>query len=243
MAEGSKEIGQLLRHLRATYPEVSACAGEPIAIDTAEPVLDQFVRSFMVWESTAAKAALAMKRIEQAVVDFNELRVCMPGELVRIIGERYPRAEERARRMRAALATVYSREHRVGLERLSELSKREAKDYLESLDGTPRFVAARVALLALGGHAAPVDGRILRRLQERGVVDADATPETAAIALERKIRAGEMMEFYSMLQAWSDDAASESAEHARPAAKEEGRKPAKAPVAPRRPRKKAGADE
>lgn len=211
VVEPSRDLPQLLKRLRTDYPQ-AACCTESCTIDPCEPVLDQFVRSFLLWESSAARAAAAMKRIEQTVVDFNELRVCMPGELVRILGERYPRAEERARRLRSALNAIYAREHRVGLESLAERSKREAREYLESLDGTPRFVAARVALVNLGGHAAPVDGRILRRLVDHGLAEADATPETAAAMLERKVRAGEMLEAYALLQAWSDDPAADSAE-------------------------------
>lgn len=221
-ADQSRDLAQVLKQLRTAYPQAACCA-ECGAIDPAEPVLDQFVRSFLLWECSASRAAAAMKRIEQTVVDFNELRVCMPGELVRIIGERYPRAEERARRLRSALNAIYAREHRVGLEPLAERSKREAREYLESLDGTPRFVAARVALVNLGGHAAPVDGRILRRLVDHGLVEADATPESAAAQLERRVRAGEMLEAYSLLQAWSDDAAADSAEPR--AAKDEPRRP------------------
>lgn len=214
-ADAGKDLSHLFRHLRGAYAG-AACVAEKPCIDPAEPVLDQFVRSFLLWESTSSKAAAAMKRVEQAVVDFNELRVCMPGELARIIGERYPRAEERARRLRAALHAVYARQHRVGLEHLGAMSKREAREYLESLDGTPRFVAARVTLLCLGGHAAPVDGRILRRLAERGATEADATPESASAMLERKVRAGEMLEAYALLQAWADDPAADAADGGRP---------------------------
>lgn len=205
-----KELAALLKQLRAEYPQALEPQSDAPPIDPAEPLLGHFVRSFLVWESTVAKATMALRRIEQAVVDFNELRVCMPGEMIRILGERYPRAEERARRMRAALNAIYSREHKVSLERLSELSKRESREYLETLDGTPRFVAARVALIGLAGHMAPVDGRIAKKLIDRGIVEAEATPETAAANLERKVRAAEMPECYALLQAWSDDGTHEA---------------------------------
>ena len=227
--EMPKELATLLKHLRAEYPDALESVAEPAPIDAAEPLLGHFVRSFLLWESTGPKAALALKRIEQSVVDFNELRVCMPGEMVRVMGERYPRADERARRMRTALNAIYTREHKVSLERLAEMSKRESREYLETLDGTPRFVAARVSLVGLAGHMAPVDSRLLKRLIERNIVEADSTPETAAAALERKIRAAEMPECYALMQAWADDASHEHGDAARAsaaAAKAEARKPA-----------------
>ena len=230
-----KELAALLKTLRAEWPEaLAACTGAP-CIDPAEPLLGQFVRAFMQWEATCAKAVQAVRRLEQGVVDFNELRVCMPGELVRLMGERYPRAEERARRLRAALNAIYAREHKVSLERLNEMSKRESRDYLESLDGTPRFVAARVSLLGLAGHMAPVDGRIHKRLVERGIIEADSTPETAAAALERKVRAAEMPECYALLQVWADHASSDASD----GAKAPGAKAGK----PRESKAKKGADK
>ena len=213
-----KNLAALIKYLRGAYPQPPQARPEPVPIDTSEPLLGQFVRAFLIWESTCAKASLALKRIEQSVVDFNELRVCMPGELVRVLGERYPRADERARRMRSALNAIYTREHKVTLERLTAMTKRESRDYLETLEGTPRFVAARVSLLGLAGHMAPVDARIVRRLTERGVLEADATPESAAAALERRVRAPEMPEFYALLQAWSDDGTNEQCEAQRPPA-------------------------
>jgi hypothetical protein len=205
-SEHAKEVVVLVKKLRGEY----ASALEPVEtttpIDRDEPLLGEFIRSFMMWEATSAKAASVLGRIESSVVDFNELRICLPDELVRIMGERYPRVEERALRLRAALNEIYHRQHAVTLEPLATMGKREAKDYLDSLDGVPRFVASRVFLLCMGGHAAPVDGRIAKRLVESDVAEPGATPEAAAASLERKVRAGELGDVYKLLQAWADDA-------------------------------------
>ncbi len=213
--------------LRKRYPDAQAvCLGVPLApppaeaasdVDHApapetafaggEPVLAEFIRSMLLWEATLAQAASAMRRFEQHLVDVNELRICMPAELVRLLGERYPRAQERAVRLRTALNQLFRREHAVTLEHLPTLTKKESREYLESLEGVPGFVSARVQLVSIGGHAAPVDRRILGRLVSAGFVDGEATPDAAASLLERKIQAGEMLEAYALLQAWADDQA------------------------------------
>jgi hypothetical protein len=204
--EHAREVVALVKKLRADYASaLEPCECAP-PIDRGEPVLGEFIRSFMIWEATSAKAATVLGRIESSVVDFNELRVCLPDELVSMMGERYPRVEERALRLRAALNEIYQRQHAVTLEPLSALGKREAKDYLDSLEGVPRFVSSRVFLLCMGGHAAPVDGRIARRLVESEVTDPGSTPDAAAASLERKVRAGDLGEVYRLLQAWADDA-------------------------------------
>jgi len=213
VSEHPKEIAALIKRLKAEYPPglgaddaLSCAATTPSPVDPSEPLLGEFLRSFLIWESTTIKAAAAMKRIEEAVVDFNELRICFADELSRVMGERYPRVEERALRLRAALNEIYHREHSVTLEPLMALGKREAKEYLDSLDGVPRFVSARVCLLRLGAHTAPVDGRICKRLIEAEITEPGATPDAAAGSLERKVHAGGMGEVYRLLQTWADDA-------------------------------------
>ncbi len=211
--DSTKELASLLKTLRADYPAALAPA-QPctIALDPTEPLLSHFVKAFLVWESTTPKALQAIKRLEAALVDFNELRACMPDETVRIIGERYPRAAERALRLRTALNILYTRAHRVTLEHLAGTPQKEAREYLDKLDGVPPFVAARVCLLGLAHHAAPVDSRIQRRLIEAKVCPAESSPEFGAAHLEKHARDGELPEVYALLQAWADDASYPAAE-------------------------------
>jgi endonuclease III len=212
--ETSKELTTLLKTLRAEFAEelTNPPAPTSCSFDPGEPVLGCFLKSFLLWESTTPKAAQALKRLELAIVDFNELRACMPDEIVRIIGERYPRAAERALRLRTGLNIIYSREHRVTLEPLAGLGRKEAREHLERIDGVPPYVAARVCLLALSHHAAPVDSRIHRRLIEAKVVAADSRPDEAATTLEKKTRAGELSEVYLLLQRWADEASYQPAD-------------------------------
>ncbi|HMN41139.1 MAG TPA: hypothetical protein PKE29_09860 [Phycisphaerales bacterium] len=212
-ADTSKELSSLLKTLRGQYAQVlGAAQSSCVLFDPGEPLLGCFLKSFMLWESTTAKAAQAIRRIEAALVDFNELRACMPDEIVGIIGERYPRATERALRMRTALNIIYSREHRVTLEPIVGMDRSQAREHFDRLDGVPAFVASRVCLCGLAHHAAPVDSRIHRRLIEAKLVHADSSPEAAAALLEKKSRPGELLETYTLLQAWADDAAYTSAE-------------------------------
>jgi hypothetical protein len=227
-ADSSRELASLLKTLRAEYAAAipSACGAPGSAapgamsgmacgacsFDPGEPLLGCFVKSFLLWESTTPKAMQAMKRMEAALVDLNELRTCMPDEILRLLGERYPRGAERALRLRTALNVIYAREHRVTLEPLAGLPPQEARERLDRIEGVPAFVSARVCLVGLAHHAAPVDSRIHRRLVEARVAPADSTCEGAAAILEKKTRAGELPETYGLLQAWADDAAYPAAE-------------------------------
>lgn len=199
-ADHAKNLGGLLRSLKTAYDV------EP---PPERGAIDELVLSFLMWEATAAKAEAALKRVHSGVVDFNELRVCKAPEIVGMLGKQYPRVEERAQRLRAALNEIYLREFAVSLDACAALSKRDARRYIETLEGVPAYVAARVVLLRLGGHALPVDERLLGRLIESNVVEPGDDVAKASGILERHVKAGEGVFAHQLLQAWSDDASAE----------------------------------
>jgi hypothetical protein len=231
----AKKLGSLLKKLRAAYgesPSDSAGEGRP---ETADPLLWQLVYSFLAWESTPIKAASANKRLHAAVVDYNEMRVCLGDELAGIIGDRYPRAFERASRLRSTLNEIYRREHAVTLGSAAALPKREARQYLETLEGMPPYVAARMLLLAMNGHAFPLDDRLHQALKDEDAVPDDLSTQDASGWLERQFRAGEAATAYLLLELWSNDLAAKAPRKGK--ADDEGRRRSKP-----RPRKKAAKD-
>ncbi len=198
------KLGVLLERLAKEHPDVQPPVIEP-SIDPDEPMLAEFVRSMLLWECTQARAAAAMKRIEAGVVDFNELRVCLPRDLVRLFGDGYPQALVRAERLRAALNDVYRQRHAVTLQHVQQLGKREAKQYLESLSGVPGFVSSRLAMLGHGNHSMPMDSRLMGVLLDAKAIEPDETIDGAAGWVERKVRAGELTQVYLRLQSRSDE--------------------------------------
>ncbi|GIK19869.1 MAG: hypothetical protein AMXMBFR77_05870 [Phycisphaerales bacterium] len=197
----TRELRSLLFRLRKRLkPLGSGHAGTPP--EGTDPVVHELVYSFLAWEASAPLATGALNRMQGAVVDYNELRVCYPQELASLMGEGYPLALERATRLRAALTEVYRREHGIALARLVDLPKRDARVYLETLEGVPPFVAARVVLLALGGHAVPLDSVLHGLLAAEEAVEPGSTVADAMGWLERTLRAKESEEAYLLLEAW-----------------------------------------
>lgn len=185
-------------------PPVEADPLERVAAFDAlgEPLTIELLRSMLLWEAGAKHAVAAMQRLAETVVDVNELRICLADEIALALG-RVPMAEERAHRMKLVLCDVYNREHRVSLESLASEGKREAKVYLDSLDAIPPFVASRVLLVGLGGHAFPMDDRLHARLQAAGAVEDGHDALAAAGWAEREFRAGEALGAYFAVEAWS----------------------------------------
>jgi len=182
-----------------------------------DPLVQELVFSFLLWDASTTQARNLMKRLCETFVDLNELRVCLADELAEVFGDRYPRAWERAQRLRATLHDLYKREHGMRLSHLAQSGKRDTRGYLDSLDGIPAFVAARMFLLGFGGHAIPCDSRLVELLADEGAIDKDMTdPADAGSWLERQIRAADAQEAGLLLQAWSDEKGSAPKREKRP---------------------------
>lgn len=189
----AKRLTQLMRQLAKAAPDRQVFERDPI---------EQFIHSFLCWESSHNQADQALARLMREVVDYNDLRVTDPADLIRILGDGYALAEERVHRLSRALHAVYKREHQMSLGRLVDMPKREAREYLDGLDGMVPFVSASVLLLSFDGHAVPVDDQLHQRLQRDDIVDAEATLAETQSFLESHIRAADGIESYILLRAY-----------------------------------------
>lgn len=204
-ADPARKLATTLKRLRTSYGALEReewlAPFEPIE----DPLVMQLLFSFLAWEAGTSKAAHAMKKLLSSVVDINELRVCLPDETAGMLGERYPRAVERCVRMRTALNELYKREHAVTLKTVADMPKRDARSYLGSLEGMPGYVTGRMILLALGGHAFPLDERMRDVLTAEGCIPPVLPMDEAAAWLERQFRAGEAAPAYLLIEAWLND--------------------------------------
>ncbi len=229
--DAAKKFATLLKRLKGVTP-----LPEPLPESTPawiEAGVEELIFSMLLWDARTSQARDAIARLRAGVVDYNELRVCFPEEIRQLLGDRYPKAAERAARIRAALNDLYKREHRVTLQVVLSAGKRDARQYLETLDGVPSFAAARVFLSSCGGHAMPVDERIRDYLADEGVIAATEDPDAVSSWLERQVKAGEAAAAYGALQVASDELTKKPAKTVKES-KDSGEKPRVSP------RKKAG---
>lgn len=193
--QGSKKLNGIIKKFAPAAPPEFPDRDDSVAM---------LVQSFLMWEATTDKAMTAYQRLLDSVVDFNDLRVSMPFEIVEIIGARYPLALERSERLRATLRDVYLREHIVNFDGLKDLGKREIKKYFDSLDGITPYIAGRVLLISFGVHGLPVDEQLRVRLIEECSVPGDMDEKGLANWLSRQIKADDSLDAHFTLQAWMD---------------------------------------
>ena len=205
----AERLTELLASLAAELADARD-PGAEVVPSGPDGLVRQLVFSMLLWEASAEQARAALAKLDEAFVDANELRVAMPDEVAALIGGRYPRAEERCERLARALHDIFRKENRLALPRIAGLSKRDGRAFAESIDALPLFAAQRLALIGLGAHCVPVDGRIAAALVAEEVLTPEHTPEQAASELEHAIRTAETPAAYFLLEAFAASAPAEN---------------------------------
>ena len=137
-----------------------------------------------------------------ATVDMNDLRVNHLYELIDLIGENYPQAYDRAKRLKTVLNSIYKREHGMHVSSLDGAGKRDIRDYFETLEGISPFVCNRIIALFFHVAAMPIDDRTLAVMITNDLLHESADLSEASSWLTRQVKAGEIGEVHVRLHAW-----------------------------------------
>jgi hypothetical protein len=164
--------------------------------------IGELIYSHLLWNATAKQADAAYKKLIDAVVDMNDLRMNHVFEMIEIIGVAYPQAEERAKRLKSVLNAIYKREHNVTLDSLEGVGKRDVREYFETLNGITLFACNRVISMSFEVAAVPVDDRTLDALISNKIVHEEVSLVETSAWLGRQVKATEVLEIHACLQAW-----------------------------------------
>ncbi|KPK76007.1 MAG: hypothetical protein AMJ79_08710 [Phycisphaerae bacterium SM23_30] len=154
---------------------------------------------------TENKARSALNKLRSNFVDYNELRVTRPAEVVEILGRGYSQVRPAVEQMLCLLRSVFDEQDHLDLEHLKELGKREARSFLEELEGSTVYVVSRVMLRGLQGHAFPLHDQMLKMLRGEEVVEETADEATVQGFLERQISAKKILKVYTLLRRHADN--------------------------------------
>jgi len=169
--------------------------GEPAEPTRREEPLEVLVEAALEEGSRHTDAAHALRDLERAFVDLNEIRVSRPGEVQAVL-EPLDGAAERAERLVGVLNSLFAERGVLSLAFLHEMSRKEAEEYLARLDGVTGEMIARVLYYALGHPALPTSAHLVRVSARVGLVPADATADEMRRRLEWVVPVGKMRAFH-----------------------------------------------
>ncbi len=182
------------KRVKRVYAQIKKLSKPPKICGASDP-LDQLVLSVLSQETTLGNASKAFNKLLHVMVDLNELRVSSPREIADVIAPYIPNSRTCASRLVKLLNEVFNRENALNLETLRSMGKREAKHRLEELAGIEPYHVASVVLWSLGGHAIPVNAKLLAALRKDELVEPNASVAEVQSFLERHIPPAEAKTF------------------------------------------------
>lgn len=209
--EYSGKIQQLYRTLSRKHPKVQTV--------NHEEVVDAVVYAMICEELPEQAADAAIKRFREYFVDWNELRVSRPEEIIEVLGKDTSASRKIASTIMKVLGGIFNEHHKVSLEGLKKIGKRPAKQALEKIDGISRFVVDYCMLTSLQGHAIPLTDKIVEYLKTNELADPDANDQEIGGFLAKQISAKKGYEFYALLRAESESLRSTKTKTTKAAAK------------------------
>lgn len=187
--------------LKKAYNKYKQSVSKPGIQDSDEP-LRRLAVGILGVDHRIEDVERAVDRLQGKMVDWNEVRVSTFEEIQEALEHKSIGNEESCRNLIHAMQSVYDKENILSLDRLKSIGRREARQYLESLNGVNEFAVASVVLWSLNGHAIPINNRLLQALRDANLVNPSATRAEVQAFLERHIPATQAKEFYITMQSF-----------------------------------------
>jgi len=153
--EYERKIRKLLSGVGKSRPAVPSPDVDPVRI---------LIESVLQADASRKQAEQTYEDLTKEFVDFNELRVAQPKEIVECMGRGFPGAREKAETLIRSLNAVFDRNGNIGLQYMANLARRDLRRHLLEI-GLGPYAGAGVALLAFNVPAVPVDRSLVECLE------------------------------------------------------------------------------
>ena len=194
--EYSQKIQKLFRNLKREYGKVE----DP----SHGTVVEALIYAVIAEKLTESETDKSLKNIAKTFVDFNDLRVSLTEEIVENLGGDSKTNYQLALTLRTCLGYIFKKFHKLNLEQLLGIGKREARAKLEKLEGVTPFVVDYCFLTVIGGHAIPLTDRMIEYMRDNDLVYENSERADIDGFLVRQITAKDGYTFYSLLRKESE---------------------------------------
>jgi len=173
----AKKIKKLMSGMTKVRPGETPTGTEAVAL---------LIESVLQADTTKAQAREAFEAIQGEFIDFNELRVSPPKDIVDCVKKDFPHARRKAEIITTTLNNIFERTYDVSIDYMAKMTKRDLRRHLREL-GLDAYSTAGVVMQVFGGHAVPVDETLVEVLKMNGCVHPDSDRDDVQGFLERII--------------------------------------------------------
>lgn len=154
------------------------------------------------------RAAGAVKKIIESVVDMNELRVTAVSDLVGIIGHDYPQARQAATEITQVFNSIFNSLHHLDVSYLKTQSKKVVNSFLEGIDGLTPHAAAFFRNRHLNYNEIPLDENMFSYLRRTKCIPDGISVAEAQRFVSDVFKDREGVNFYAMFKRYGSTHAS-----------------------------------
>ncbi|MFQ5412667.1 MAG: hypothetical protein ACE5EC_10230, partial [Phycisphaerae bacterium] len=129
--------------------------------------------------TTEQRAASALDKLLDGMVDLIELRVTPVAEVVECVGADHPQCRVAAEEIIQVLNSLFNTTHELDLSFLKSLGKKHAASFLDSLDGLQPHSRAFFKQRYLNIHTVPLDANMHAYLEKNECIAGDTDVEKA----------------------------------------------------------------
>lgn len=167
---------------------------------------DSLIYAIVSENLNESAAQSSVKKLARHFVDWNDLRVSRPEEIVDVLGKDNAENRRIADALTSALFAIFNKYDVINLDALKEGGKRQAKAILQKLLPSSRFVINYIVLTVFEGHSIPLTARMLDYLKKNELVNPEAEIDEIEGFLERQITASQAYDFYAIMRQESESA-------------------------------------
>lgn len=197
MKNGTLYAGKLKR----AYNKHKQSAEDPHIPDIDDP-LRRLAIGILGVDSREEDVERAVDRLMASMIDWNEVRVSTVAEIQNGLEHKTISQNHACQNLINALQAVYYYENKLSLDRLRSIGRRDARHYLESLEGVNEYAVASIILWSLTGHAIPVNNRLLQALRDANLIHPTANRAEVQAFLERHIPSAQAREFCIIMRSF-----------------------------------------
>ncbi len=198
-AEYAKKLNKLCTSLKKNKD-----IAEPVDSVTLKDAIMVLVFGCISEYAQIAKAQVAMRRLRSCFVDFNELRVSRPREIVLALGKNYPGVDIITDRLIKLLNDVFEKYNGLDMAGLQDMGKRESQAVIKELNGITPYIYSLFVMYYLDAHAFPLNEAMLEVLRKEDIVNSSSDFDDVHGFLERQIPAAKSREIFAMLRDYCD---------------------------------------
>jgi hypothetical protein len=204
--EKNDDRAKLMKNSKKYSPKVTKLFNSLKRKSTKQPMpqygdpVEAVVYALVTESMPEAMGGRLYRRMMKHFVDFNDLRVSRREEILDVFADSSEEFNKSAASITRTLNAISEKKNKMSLEGVTQDGKRQAHKELSELDGITPFAVSYCFLTAMGGHAIPLNAKMLDYLRAGELVYPNATDMEIAGFLERQIAAADAYDFYLFLR-------------------------------------------